>query len=147
MPEKCKPDLSRTRERGHLSLLRPPPHGQGPGPEGGAVTSSAGNAGAGPRQRYRLPHLPANPATHARHTGVTQGVLDYAHVRQVAPRLSAQLDQGRTDLVMTPAPEERRSSTSTAWDIEDVATYLKISTRHLSDIRAEDPSFPPPRHS
>jgi predicted DNA-binding transcriptional regulator AlpA len=72
-------------------------------------------------------------------------VLSYAPLRQVVPRLSAQLDQGRTDLVMTPATEERRSSTSTAWDIEDVATYLKISTRHLGDIRAEDPSFPPPR--
>ncbi|MBB4739041.1 putative DNA-binding transcriptional regulator AlpA [Actinoplanes octamycinicus] len=46
---------------------------------------------------------------------------------------------------MTSATEEQRSSIGTAWDIEDVAAYLKISTRHLGDIRTEDPTFPAPR--
>lgn len=33
----------------------------------------------------------------------------------------------------------------TAWDSEDTARYLKISVRHLSDLRVDDPTFPQPR--
>lgn len=33
----------------------------------------------------------------------------------------------------------------TAWDSKDTAHYLKISIRHLSALRVEDPTFPKPR--
>jgi predicted DNA-binding transcriptional regulator AlpA len=32
-----------------------------------------------------------------------------------------------------------------AWTPDDVAAYLRISLRHLNDVRAEDPGFPAPR--
>ncbi|GAA2572769.1 hypothetical protein GCM10010435_54470 [Winogradskya consettensis] len=72
-------------------------------------------------------------------------MLEYAPLRNFAREVNAQLGSGRTDRVMTSAPEEQRSSIGTAWDTEDVAAYLKISTRHLGDIRTEDPTFPTPR--
>jgi predicted DNA-binding transcriptional regulator AlpA len=33
----------------------------------------------------------------------------------------------------------------TAWDPQQVAHYLKVSERHVRDLRREDDSFPPPR--
>ena len=33
----------------------------------------------------------------------------------------------------------------TAWTPDEVARELKISTRHLTDVRKEDDSFPKPR--
>lgn len=32
-----------------------------------------------------------------------------------------------------------------AWDRQDVATYLRICLRQLTDLRHEDPTFPAPR--
>ncbi len=33
----------------------------------------------------------------------------------------------------------------TAWDPQQVADYLKVSVRHVFDVRREDETFPPPR--
>lgn len=38
-----------------------------------------------------------------------------------------------------------QSAHDRAWDRQDVAHYLRISIRQLSDLRHEDPTFPAPR--
>lgn len=47
-----------------------------------------------------------------------------------------------TGVAMTSNPADM--PTTRAWGPEEVAHYLRISPRHLNDIRAEDPAFPAP---